>query len=268
MCGRCLRLVLLPIAALLLGKAPLTFSGCMWQGVGPPGPSRPLQHLSDSVCWGGSCREPVQQGRSPNVQVHISTSCLLDSSDTESTRQDIVRQLRALGYDGYEILAVARVNEQVDSLDPLMLHGFVLLALEDPEGKQQFGRLDFGEDGYALQLGADLQEFKKYVELPNMLVNQAIHFWGIPTAGLFLAELLAVPAAGVDAAIVAFVTVAAPSWLAQNTQFLSAPKGALKRLVALFDDLENDSYDLCEFNCNHFAEFAVQEITTPSSSST
>jgi len=202
----------------------------------------------------------------------------LPSSQTVRLVADKIQQLYAHGYTAVE---VKRDQDHVSDLDPVRLHGFVMVKLYG-KGKTKFMRLDWGEDGLGMQLASAETAMMTYMgagkgaESTGVsvgavagaagLIAVCAAFWWMTSITLAATVASATLGVGSVGVAVPLGVYAAAENAHVNAEFSQVhdPSSALPRLhefLSGFADAGTD-YSLASWNCNHFANKVKELLTT------
>lgn len=147
-------------------------------------------------------------------------------------------KMRGLAGGNWMPCGVCRDQERLGWADILRMHGYVIVKLRAKDAptfgpnkphQQKFMRLDWGHDGFFFQTASNDKDFQSYCG------NQD------PSLPEVLRTVLTFP---------------------RTRSYTDVdPAVSLKRLIEALDAVKGNSYDLANWNCNHFANLVVQILT-------
>lgn len=210
-----------------------------------------------------------------------------------------LRELKVLAFDGWEAQAVSQVQEPLRSGDVVRAHGFVVVRLahvEEP-GEARFVRLDWGASGLSIQVRSSDEGFVCYAQqaadaaardagkaattaragLKTGLAATMVSGLAIKVAAEAeftgaVATASVVPFVGGAGVLVASLALAGGALACWGLATLGRRKveleytpargdAPLRKMIRAIEAARHRPYDVCFWNCNHFATHIIGTLT-------
>lgn len=216
----------------------------------------------------------------------------------EDLDEEALRELKVLAFDGWDVQAVSQVQEPLRSGDIVRAHGFVVVRLLHTESSEmKFVRLDWGVNGLSIQIQNSDEDFICYAQqaadtaahnageaattartgmkmgvAATMVSGLAIKVAAEAEFTGLIATASVVPFVGGAGVLVVSLLLAGGAlacWgvatLGRRTvDFEYTPaqgEAPLRKMIRAIETVKHKPYDVCFWNCNHFATHITEILT-------
>lgn len=212
------------------------------------------------------------------------TSTASGSCDGHTDRiNTALSKLRELHGGDWKPCEFIRLQEELGSLDFIGIHGYIIIKLCNAERTSlspQFMRLDWGHDGFAVQVAASDNDFRSYFRDTDSRVLRAgkkMMRTSAVVGGLVLGGSAVLAAAAPATATTAAGTaigvaggaatgyagassVVADLYVPDSPYEIVGQSASLRSIIRAVEEKAETPYDLVSWNCNHFANYLVDVL--------